>query len=57
MGLTTEVAIVRFEQNTEANSLRNALGLIGGIDDLNTPERTVAVKAGVLHACGHKIIN
>ena len=55
--MTTEVAIVRFEQNTEANSLRNALGLIGGIDDLNTPERTVAAKAGVLHAWGHKIIN
>ncbi len=52
--MTPKVAIVKFDHNTEAESLKEALRLIGGIDDLNTPERTVAVKVGVF---SHKADN
>ncbi len=44
--MTAKVAIVRFEDN-EAESLQQALRLINGINDLNTPEREVVVKVGV----------
>lgn len=44
--MTAKVAIVRFEDN-EAESLQQALRLIDGINDLNTPEREVVVKVGV----------
>jgi uncharacterized protein (DUF362 family) len=44
--LTSKVAIVRFDGN-EAESFKQALRLIGGIDDLNTPKRVVVVKVGV----------
>lgn len=44
--MTAKVAIVRFDDN-EAESLRRALRLTGGIDDLNTSKRTVVVKVGV----------
>lgn len=46
MILTSRVAIVRFD-GSEAESFRQALRLIGGIDDLNTPKRAVVVKVGV----------
>jgi len=52
--LTSKVAIVKFDDNTEAESMREALRLIGGTDDLNTPERTVVVKVGVF---SHKADN
>jgi uncharacterized protein (DUF362 family) len=47
MDLASKVAIVRFKENLEVESLRKALRLIGGIDDLNTLMRTVVVKVGV----------
>lgn len=46
MILTSRVAIVRFD-GSEAESFRQVLRLIGGIDDLNTPKRAVVVKVGV----------
>ena len=52
--LTPKVAIVKFDENTEAESLKEALRLIGGIDDLNTSKRTVVVKVGVF---SHKADN
>jgi uncharacterized protein (DUF362 family) len=52
--LTSKVAIVKFDDNTEAESLEEALRLIDGIEDLNTPERTVVVKVGVF---SHKADN
>lgn len=52
--LTSRVAIVKFEDNAEAESLREALSLIGGIDDLDTPKRAVVVKVGVF---SHKADN
>ena len=45
--LTSKVAIVKFKENAEAESLKEALHLIGGIDDLNTSKREVVVKVGV----------
>ena len=51
--MTSKVAIVKFDEN-EAESLKEALRLIGGIDDLNTPKRTVVVKVGVFsHKAGN----
>jgi len=44
--LTSKVAIARFDGN-EAESFKQALDLIGGIDDLNTLKRVVVVKVGV----------
>ncbi|TET64810.1 DUF362 domain-containing protein [Candidatus Bathyarchaeota archaeon] len=51
--LTSKVSIVKFDEN-EAESLKEALSLIGGIDNLNTSERTVVVKVGVF---SHKADN
>jgi len=52
--LTSKVAIIKFDENAEARSLKEALRLIGGIDDLNTSKRTVVVKVGVF---SHKAEN
>ena len=51
--LTSKVAAVGFDGN-EAEALKQALRLVGGIDYLNTPERTVVVKVGVF---SHKAEN
>ena len=51
--LTSKVAIVKFDEN-EAKTFKQGLSLIDGIDDLNTPERTVVVKVGVF---SHKADN
>jgi len=51
--LTSEVAIVHFDENN-AESLKQAIDLIGGIDDLNTAMRSVVVKVGVF---SHKAQN
>jgi uncharacterized protein (DUF362 family) len=51
--LTSKVAIVEFDSN-EAESLTRAIRLVGGIEDLNTPERAVVVKVGVF---SHKADN
>ena len=52
--LTSKVAIVKFDENAEEESLKEALSMIGGIEDLNTPKRTVVVKVGVF---SHKADN
>ena len=52
--MTSKVAIVRFKENAEAGSLKEALRLIGGINDLNTSKRAVVVKVGVF---SHKADN
>ena len=52
--MTSKVAIIKFDENAEAESLKEALRLIGGIDDLNTPKKTVVVKIGVF---SHKADN
>jgi len=44
--LTTKVAAVEFKGKI-AESLKQALPLIGGIDDLNTAEKSVVIKVGV----------
>jgi uncharacterized protein (DUF362 family) len=44
--LTTKVAVVEFRGAT-TQSLKQALPLLGGIDDLNTKEKTVVIKVGV----------
>ncbi len=54
IAMTSNVAIVKFDENAEAESLKEALRLIGGIDDLNTSKRTVVVKVGVF---SHKADN
>ena len=46
--MTAKVAIVELDRGTIA-PLKQALDLIGGIDDLNTAERTVVVKVGVFN--------
>jgi len=51
--LTSKVAIVKFDEN-EAKTFKQGLSLIDGLDDLNTPERTVVVKVGVF---SHKADN
>ncbi|MDH5460980.1 MAG: DUF362 domain-containing protein [Candidatus Bathyarchaeota archaeon] len=52
MLLTSKVAIVELDDRAE--SLKNALHLIGGIDDLNTNEKPVVIKVGVF---SHKADN
>ena len=52
--MTSKVAIIKFDENAEAESLKEALRLIGGIDDLSTPKKTVVVKVGVF---SHKADN
>jgi len=51
--LTSKVAIIEFNGNV-AGSFKQALRLIGGIDDLNTAKRSVVVKVGVF---SHKAEN
>jgi uncharacterized protein (DUF362 family) len=51
--LTSEVAVVEFNGGL-AGRLKQVLGMIGGIDDLNTAERSVVVKVGVF---SHKAEN
>jgi uncharacterized protein (DUF362 family) len=46
LALTSKVAVVEFRRDG-AGSLGKALPLIGGIDDLNTMERSVVIKVGV----------
>ena len=51
--MTSRVAIVEFDANP-TESLKQVLDLIGGIDDLNTAERSVIVKVGVFsHKAGN----
>ena len=50
--MTSKVAIVELDDHAE--SLKNALHLIGGIDDLNTNEKPVVIKVGVF---SHKADN
>jgi uncharacterized protein (DUF362 family) len=45
--LTTKVAVVRFDESNR--SLAEALKLLGGIEDLNSPSRPVVVKVGVFN--------
>jgi uncharacterized protein (DUF362 family) len=51
--LTSEVAVVEFNGSL-AGRLKQVLNMIGGIDDLNTAERSVVVKVGVF---SHKAKN
>lgn len=44
--MTSKVAVVQVDGN-ESESFSQALRLVGGIDDLNSTERSVAVKVGV----------
>jgi uncharacterized protein (DUF362 family) len=44
--MTAKVAVVELEPNVR-QSFNQALQLIGGIDDLNTPGRSVVIKVGV----------
>jgi len=51
--LTSKVAIIEFDGDL-ARSLKRVLDIIGGIDDLNTAERSVVVKVGVFsHKAGN----
>jgi len=43
--LTARVALVEFD--TPSASLKQAIRMTGGIDDLNVPDRTVVVKVGI----------
>lgn len=53
--LTSEVAIVVFgEKKPESEALKQALSLIGGIEDLKTANNSVTVKVGVF---SHKVGN
>jgi uncharacterized protein (DUF362 family) len=51
--VTSKVAIIEFDENV-AESFKQALHLIEGIDDLNTANRSVVVKVGVF---SHKAEN
>lgn len=51
--MTSRVAIVELEENSQ-KSLKRALELIGGIEDLNTAKNNVVVKVGVF---SHKVGN
>ena len=51
--LTSEVAVVEFNGDP-AGRLKQVLHVMGGIDDLNTAERSVVVKVGVF---SHKAEN
>ncbi len=44
--MVSKVAVVKTTKNLQA-SLHHAFKLIGGIDDLNTPERQVVIKPGI----------
>ena len=46
--LTSKVAIVEFDDN-QGEAFKQAISLIGGIDDLNTSKRAVALKVGIYH--------
>ena len=46
--MTSKVAVVEFEGN-QAEAFKHALSLIGGIDDLNSSARAVALKVGIFH--------
>ncbi len=46
--MTSTVAIVEFNKN-QTEALKHGISLIGGISDLNTPERAVALKVGIYH--------
>ena len=51
--LTSKVGIIEFDGD-KAKPLKQVLDLIGGIDDLNTGERSVVVKVGVFsHKAGN----
>jgi uncharacterized protein (DUF362 family) len=52
--LTSKVAIVEFDADTTRKSLKQALDLVGGAANLNTPEKPVVVKVGVFN---HKAEN
>jgi len=52
--LTSKVAIVKFDGKTEAESLGEALRIVGGIDELNSSKKAVTVKVGVF---SHKADN
>jgi len=53
LALTSTVAIIEFDADPK-ESLNQVLDLIGGIDDLNTSERSVVVKVGVFsHYAGN----
>ena len=51
--MTAKVAAIEFKGDA-ADSLKHALPLIGGIDDLNTADRSVVIKVGVF---SHKAEN
>ena len=51
--MTSKVAVIEFDEDV-AESFKQALRLIGGIDDLNTAKRSVVVKVGVF---SHKAEN
>ena len=52
--VTSKVAIVKFNENAEAQALQEAIRLIGSIDDLNSTERNAVVKVGVFsHKAEH----
>lgn len=44
----TQVAIVEFNGDVSA-SMQEALQLLGGIGELNTPQREVTIKVGAFH--------
>lgn len=46
--MPSKVAVVEFDEDY-SKTLKQALDLIGGIEDLNTAERNVVVKVGVFH--------
>ena len=51
--MTSKVAIIEFDKDI-VESLNQVLDLIGGIDDLNTAERSMVVKVGVFsHKAGN----
>jgi len=52
-GLASEVAIIEFDEDP-LGQLKQGVDMIGGIDDLNTAERSVVVKVGVF---SHKAEN
>ncbi len=51
--MTPRVAVVKIDENIQ-ESLKKALKLVGGIDDLNTTRRPVVVKVGVFDP---KVVN
>ena len=51
--MTSRVAVVKID-GKESESFEQALHLIGGLDELNTVERSVVIKVGVF---SHKVGN